>query len=356
MKRNPNNYGSIKKLSGNRLRPFMACKPAVLNKEKCRYEQEVIGYFEKWEDANEALSAWNRSRGSKTNHTLEDIYKEWSTKQYKKISKSTADCYRSAWIHLQDIKGLKVRDIRTGHVQSIIDELKGEKSWSSLHKIKVLFGLLEAYAMQYDIIDKNYAEFVELPPEEKKEKEIFTEDQVKAIRKAAEQDFMWARVIYILICTGWRISELLELRCEDYNLNDLTLIGGKKTENGKNRTVPVELSIKPYLDEQAAHNGPRLICKEGPNGWEPITPDYFRKFCFKQTLDALSIHQSDGSDFTPHATRHTFASRAKKAGMDPLILKKIIGHSPTADVTEKVYIHIDDDQLREGMNLLGKIS
>ncbi len=354
MKRNPNKYGSVKKLSGRRVRPFGAYKPALRNTEKGCYCQEPIGYYETREEAMQALNDWNKTRGTKTNYTLKELYEEWSKKAYKKISKSTADCYRSAWNYLAPIHSMKVREIRTGHFQDIIDGT--EKSWSTLHNIKVLCGLLESYAMQYDVIEKNYAEFIELPPKQQAEKECFSEEQVRIIEQAARENILWSRVIMILICTGWRISELLELKCEDYNLTDLTLIGGKKTENGKNRTVPVELGIKPYLDEQAAHHGPRLICKPGKDGWEPITSDYFRKFCFKQTLDALGIHRSDGSDFTPHATRHTFASIAHRAGMDPLVLKKIIGHSPKADVTEKVYIHIDDEQLREGMDLLGKIS
>jgi integrase len=355
MRRKPNNYGTIKKLSGNRLRPFVACKPGKLNREKCFYDQEVIGYYETWEEANDALSTWNRTRGSKTNYSFRELYTDWSAKMFPKLTKSTADCYRSAWNHLEPIHERKVKDIRSGHIQDIIDGLSQTLSHSSLHKIKVLFGLLESYAMQFDIIEKNYAEFVELPPAVQKEKEIFSDEQVDIIKKAAENDFMWSRVIMILIDTGWRISELLDLKCEDYNPAALTMIGGKKTENGKNRIVPVQLHIKPYLDEHFLHNGPRLICKKTENGWERITPDYFRKFCFKPTLDALGIHQSDGSDFTPHAARHTFASRAKKAGMDPLVLKKIIGHSPKADVTEKVYIHIDEDQLRDGMDLLDKI-
>ena len=354
MKRNPNNFGTVKKLSGNRARPFAVYKPAVLDKEKARYTQEIIGYYATREDAIQALADWNKHRGTKTNYTLKELYEEWNTKAYQKITKSTADCYRSAWNYLAPLHSMKVREIRTGHFQEIIDNT--EKSWSSLHNIKVLSGLLETYAMQYDIIEKNYAEFIELPPKQQAEKECFSEEQVRIIEKAAENNILWSRVIMILICTGWRISELLELTCEDYNLTDLTLIGGKKTENGKNRIVPVQLSIKPYLDEQYLHNGPRLICKEGRNGWEPISADYFRNKCFKPTLDYLGIRQSDGSEFTPHATRHTFASRANKAGMNPLVLKKIIGHSPKADVTERVYIHIDNDQLRDGMNLLDKTS
>lgn len=354
MKRLPNKYGSVKKLSGNRAKPYGAYKPAQRDKTKCCYVQECIGYFETRQEAMQALSDWNKKRGTKTNYTLKELYDEWQKKAYDKITKSTADCYRAAYNLLEPLHSMKVRELRTGHFQDIIDTT--QKSWSTLHNIKVLCGLLEAYAMQYDIIDKNYAEFIELPPKQTAEKEIFTDDQVKTLEKAAADDFMWSRVIVILIHTGWRVSELLELTCDNYDSTELTLIGGKKTANGKNRVVPVQLSIKPYLDEYAMRNGCRLICKPGRNGYEPITANYFRKYCFKPTLDALNIHRADGSDFTPHATRHTFASRAHKAGMNPLVLKKIIGHSPKADVTEKVYIHIDNEQLRDGINLLEKTS
>ena len=34
-----------------------------------------------------------------------------------------------------------------------------------------------------------------------------------------------------------------------------------------------------------------------------------------------------------------------KQGVDPLVTKKLLGHSPAADVTEKVYTHIDDEML-----------
>ena len=359
MRRKPNQYGTVKKLSGNRLRPFAACKPAVRDLNKCYYKQEIIGYYETEQEALQALSDWNKSRGSKTNFTFEDLYNEWSRKNYPKLSKSTVDCYKAAFGHLTPLHSKKVKDLRTIHFQEIIDDIAADLSWSSVHKVKVLIGLIEQYAMQYDVTEKNYAEFIEIPPKPTDEKMPFSEEQVAVIEAAAAKNFMWSRVIVILIHTGWRISELLDLTVEDYNPADLTLIGGNKTENGKNRTVPVQLIIKTYLDEYASLSGPRLICRtdNGNNQGKlvPITPNYFRANCFKPTLDALGIHKPDGSDFTPHATRHTFASLANKAGMNPLVLKKIIGHSPKADVTEKVYIHIDDEQLREGMNLFDKI-
>jgi integrase len=46
----------------------------------------------------------------------------------------------------------------------------------------------------------------------------------------------------------------------------------------------------------------------------------------------------------PHDTRHTTATLLRLAGVDPLVTKRILGHS-TADLTERVYTHIPDETL-----------
>ncbi len=357
MKRLPNDYGTIKKLGGNRQRPFGAYLPPPPLEDPNHMKRECLGYYETYEDALKALAEWNKFRSPKTNYTFEEMWKCWKAKNYSKLSASAQTAYSLAFKSLSPIHNKKVRDLRTGHFQDIIDKMADEGySKPTLKNIKLIAGFVEKYAIQYDVINKNYAEFVEIPDIESKQRESFTEEQIAILEDAAERNFMYSRIIVILIYTGWRIGELLEMTIEDYNPSELTLIGGKKTKAGKNRTVPVELKIKPYLDEQAAHNGPRLISRNKDGEWVPFTQGYFTNYCFKPTLKALNIFTSDGSEYTPHCCRHTFASLANKAGMNPLVLKKLIGHSPTADVTEKVYIHLDDDQLREGMKLLDKTS
>lgn len=56
-------------------------------------------------------------------------------------------------------------------------------------------------------------------------------------------------------------------------------------------------------------------------------------------MDKLSIERK-----TPHATRHTYASRAQKDGMPPEILQKILGHADY-NTTANIYVHTSIDEL-----------
>lgn len=47
---------------------------------------------------------------------------------------------------------------------------------------------------------------------------------------------------------------------------------------------------------------------------------------------------------TPHATRHTYASRAVKEGLPPEMLQKILGHADYS-TTANIYTHIDAQTL-----------
>ena len=356
MKRQANGYGTMAKLSGNRAKPY-AAYTSIKNVGGKR-KREVIGYFETESECRVALADWNRSQGTKLNHSLEMLYKDWSKKGFDKLSRSTADCYKSAWKHMEPLHKMKVRNIRTGHFQSIVDSMTEKGlSYSTVHNVKVLAGILEKYAMQYDVITKNYAEFIELPENEAEEREAFTEDQVKKLEEAAAKDFMYSRLILILVYSGWRINEFLGLTTKDYDPKLKAFTGGLKTDYGKNRVVPVHSTIQPYVDELLQSGIEQLVTRKVERGRAPhkytetipMTLKFFRQECFYPTLDELGIVQTSGEKFTPHATRHTFATLAHKYEVPELVLKKILGHSPGKGVTERTYIHIDFQQLRDGI-------
>lgn len=342
----PNGSGSVYKLSGKRKKPWAARAPKT---------QELIGTFETKTQATEAIESFKKDdiRPDKLSMTFESLFNEWKTISYKNISRQTQDNYNAAYKKLGDLYKMKFREIRTADMQKILDYYGSERqetdennksvtlppmSHSSLTKIKALLTQLYDYALKNDIVSKNYATLITLAKQHKQKKDAFTESELIKIEKAIKS-VPFADCILMMCYTGFRISEFLELKPSDYK--DGFLIGGKKTDAGRNRSVPVHPKIKSYVDMWTAKGGQVIICKD--NG-EPYRSDYFRRNCYYPALEQIGIRK-----LTPHCCRHTAATRFAAAGMRPEIIIEILGHEDY-DTTVENYIHPDAKTLKDELN------
>lgn len=348
----PNGYGTCYKLPGNRRKPYIA-RAFVDRDENGRSIYQTIGYFE---TRREGMDALVRHRDNpvtpKANITLGELYEEWSSKKYQKserkkcISESTANNYRAAWKHIKNFENgryikQQFKELRTAHWQKIIDKCDEDGlSRSSLAKIKILAGLLYGYAIQNDVANKNYAEFLELPGTESAKQERFTDLEVKRIRDAADI-VPWADTVLILIRTGMRISEMLNLTRFNVNLEHGLITGGIKTDAGKDRVVPIHPDIIKYIRKWHGKGGERLICDERGR---PLSAKSYREKLYYPALEAVGVRK-----LTPHKCRHTFGSLLAEAGVDPLYIQKLIGHSDYA-FTANTYAHPEVDALKKAIN------
>ena len=167
MKR-PNGAGTVRKLGGKRRRPWAAVITTGWDPETGRRLQKYVGYFETYQEAELALAVYRAGPLPKDDLTLEMVYAEWKTLKYSRISKSTGEGYEYAWTFLAPLGQLKIKDIRTGQLQRIIDtatcQPKGRHSGkrpparkcsgSTLSKIRALSVILWDYAVQNDILEK----------------------------------------------------------------------------------------------------------------------------------------------------------------------------------------------------------
>jgi len=360
--KNPNGYGSVYKLPGARRKPWVAKCPARQVPGTLGSKQLVIGYYKERKEAMKALAAWHSQEHpvidvDRADITLSQLHAEWRAVKYKSIGEKTRETYDTAWNYFAPLRDVKVRNLRTAHFQRLIDDADAlERSRSALQKIRVLAGMLEGYAMQNDIVNKNYAEFITMPRKEQSEKECFSDLDMKRLEKAAKGGVLYADVILIMCYTGWRIGELLELTPFNYDKANNTLTGGMKTDAGKNRMVPVHPKIAPYLQRWLSHKAGTIFFREDERGGEtrrvPVTQAYFRKVWFYPTLEAVGIHKPGERHFTPHATRHTFVSLLHKAGVDKWDIQRLAGHASEV-VTNKVYTHVDQEQLQAAISALG---
>lgn len=341
-----NGMGSITKLKGNRRKPYMV-RVTTGYTSKGEQIRAILGYYKNQSEAQQALSEFLRAPTTKINITLGQLYEEWSARHYAQVSKQMQGGYRAAWNWLRSLSNTTVKEIRSGVLQQAVDAAAAEGLGdSSLSKIKVLCTCLMSYAMENDIINKNYAEFIVLPKAEKKEKECFTDIDIKKMWDAYENHVPNADLLLIMCYTGFRITEFLQLTLFNYDAAAQTLTGGIKTDAGRNRVVPIFKPIQPLVAARAAMRGERLICDDAGKGYNT---KYFREKIYYPALEAIGLPR-----LTPHATRHTMASILAAAEVSPVYAQRILGHA-NYQTTANVYTHVDLKGLKSAIEKLDQI-
>lgn len=332
----PNGAGTVYKLSGRRRQPWVAAM-----------EKEVIGYYPDKTSAMAALEAFSiKGFCDGFNDTLEDVYERWKSSHFRDIDTKGQEGYEMAWRRLEPLWDRKMRTIKVIDFQKIIDEAmtltKSPKplSRSGKEKIKQLCSQLCKQAIQDEIINRNYGEFIKLDKQEKVEKEIFSKSDIEKLFGDYSQT---AKIICTLIYTGFRINELFSIKRTDVNLEGNYMTGGEKTEAGKNRIVPIHEKVRPFIEEWYDNGHTYLVTN--PSGC-PKDANNFRNREYYPLLEKLNIDRKN-----PHCTRHTFASLMSAAGVRPEVLQKIIGHA-NYSTTANIYIHNDINELQKAMEML----
>lgn len=315
-----NGTGTVYKLQGRRRRPWAASK-----------NRTIIGYYETKTAALEALNRLSgRSLDERYNMTFTEVFEAWKAEHYKEITDAGRASYNRAYDVFAPLHKKKFRDLRAADFQAVLDPYMGQ-SHSTLSKHKQLLTQMSGWAMREELLTTNFAKFVRLPENVKKEKEIFSDADIERLEADGSEA---AKIVLMLIYTGMRIGELFSLPLEDYH--GTYVVGGEKTAAGRNRVIPIRPEGRGYFAYFAAQaDGPLLL--SGYTGQR--VPDNFRKRDYYPLLDRLGIERK-----TPHATRHTYASRARRAGMPPEILQKILGHADYS-TTANIYVHTDVEEL-----------
>lgn len=127
-------------------------------------KRKIIGYYETEEMAE--FSLWNYNKNPALyaeieklgTITFENVYMEWSSTKYRNISQTAINGYKAAYARCSSIWNVRMSDLRAMHFQRIMDE--STLSLSSDLKLRSLMMLVCEYAVQNDIIQKNYAKYV----------------------------------------------------------------------------------------------------------------------------------------------------------------------------------------------------
>lgn len=325
--RRANGMGTVYKLSGRRKRPWVAAKRKV-----------IVGYFATKTEALEALERLSGQRLTwRYNLTFKEVYEEWKVEHFRTIGPDGQAQYERAYDVFKPLHNCKFRELRTADFQQVIDQHMN-KSHSTVSKYKQLLTQMSKWAIRENLITTDLATYVRVPENTKKEKGVFTGEEIVKIEQDGSEE---SRIVCMLLATGMRIGELFNLKLEDYHVD--YVIGGSKTDAGRERVIPIRPEGKAhfaYFAEKAVGKEKLLDGYKGNHD-----PANFRNREYKALLDRLGISKAK----TPHATRHTYTTRAVKEGLSPEVLQKVLGHADYS-TTANIYTHIAPEDLVKSVN------
>lgn len=364
----PNGFGQITEIKNRNLRKPFRAMVTVGRREDGRPISKMLkpeAFFKTYNEAYEALVEYNRNPYDLDNDiSVKELYEKWTSDYFKKSTVAYQRTVTSAWSYCSSVYSMRAKDLRARHIKGCMEdgyriETKGKKKGEKIYaspgtktRIKSLFNLMYDYALEYELVDRNYARTFDISDDVLDEVEqnkhshiIFTENEIKIlwenIKKVKFTDW-----IIIQIYMGWRPQELSILKLADVDLENWTITGGMKTDAGKQRTVPIHSKIKEYIkrnyDFAITVGSEYLLNDKGQThaGVWKISYDKYAKR-FDKVIKALSLNP----EHRPHDPRKTFVTRAKKAGINDNAIKAIVGHK-ASDITESAYTDRDIEWLR----------
>ena len=321
----PNGTGSVVKLSGNRSKPYQA-------KKNINGKTIYLGNYATKTEALEALLTIDTAViTSLYDASVEQVFNIVIEQNKGKLTDSGLTNYQSGYKYLAHLGKIKMRDFRTQHIQDAISKAQADGvGYATWKKIQNIASLMCKVAMANDLIDKNYAQLVNMPEQKKKvNKASFTTSQLQTLWEVWEKDEN-AAAILALCYNGLRLNEFLNLKKEHVDLNERVIFApGSKTEAGKDRIIAIPLDVLPIYEKMVQSPGEYLYSSPRGNRWDAKN---YRDRVFHPTLAKYSLDPQ--KKLTPHSCRHTYAMLCVKHELNQKATMDLMGHSKYSTTVE----------------------
>ena len=303
----------------------------------------------------------------------------------KKLRTSTKTGYRTSFNHIKTASFAMARidKVKKSDAKGWMIALRESGlGYSTISSIFSLLKLSFKMAVEDDLIMKNPFDFVltEYVPDDSRKKDALTSGEQDSLLAFIKNDRYYSQyydAVVVLFETGLRIAEFCGLTTDNIDMERRTIkvdtqlhkdkdgyyMEPPKTAAGS-RTVP--MTDKAYecfvrLIENRTEKQKKR-CVEGRKGylcfdrndmpryggqWDKIFENIWEQYR-KQCQGAVN-------KVTPHICRHTFATNMVLKGMNPAILKQILGHDDIS-TTFKIYTHLKADNSMDEIVRLGLAS
>lgn len=269
-------------------------------------------------------------------------------------SPETLKCYRNSlrrfsdWLRDNGHPAASLADITTPLARRYLYFLneQGLRPRSRLRlwtPIRSLFRML----IELQVVEESPLEKIALPKKDPAQRLLVSDEELARVLEAAgRQRMAWraARdqaVLAVLIYTGIRRTETLDLRVQDVDLGRSTLYVAHG-KGDKARTVPLCREVKEYLSRWLELRPPAQCDWHFAYGLTRRLSQNGLAELLEQAKLVAGL--GDASNIKPHSIRHRAATRLLQNGADLRSVQAWLGHSHLS--TTAVYLHTDEKRLQ----------
>lgn len=341
--KNENGSGSVYKLSGKRRKCWVA--RVTIGFENGKQKRKIIGTFETRKEAQAELLGYLNNPTLYSGKTFKDVKDLWYQGYKKNVSLATLKNLNFQLKKLDVFDDVKIKELKLYTLQKFFDNM--DNSYGTKSFVKSIFNMIFEFALKNEFIETNRIKFIELGKNEKViKRKIFTTDEIKTLFNNLDSDNRFVKKMtygtLILIYTGLRISEFINLKTKDVDLDkNVIYIRKSKTLSGV-RKIPISQKVIQLFKDNIDYSKEYFFSNNKGNKYI-----YFNfSTQFNQMLELLELQKH-----TIHDTRHTFATLLNNANANSTSIIKLIGHTDFK-TTEEIYTHKDIEELRKAVNLL----
>tara|TARA_R110002050_G_scaffold57423_5_gene129248 strand:+ start:171064 stop:172263 length:1200 start_codon:yes stop_codon:yes gene_type:complete len=178
----------------------------------------------------------------------------------------------------------------------------------------------------------------------KRRDRIIPSEQLQIWHKAVEAlSNQKAKAYFLmLLYMGFRSSEALTLEWSNVNMKDKT-ITALDTKNHSDHTLPIPIALFPHIKQ--------LYDLTGGSKWVFAGEDLSKAMTVPKKQIIVIINET-GIAFSSHDLRRTFATIGEAVGVPLSMIKRMMNHVTTDDMTTS-YISTEADTLRDAINKIG---
>lgn len=268
----------------------------------------------------------------------------------KRHSPHTVDGYRRDIDRFVSFRsGVPLKSVTPADIREFLlsQHQKGLSSRSIARALSSLKSFFK-YLVEEELIVENPVETLETPKIWRKLPGTLSLNEVELLLNQPDVETLLGHrdktMLEVLYAAGLRVSELINLKLNDLNLE----VGYLRSmgKGGKERVIPLgevaQFYIKAYLEQTRPKllKGKILPALFISRRKSPMTRQAFWKI-LKQYVRKAHISIS----VSPHTLRHAFATHLLERGADLRSVQQMLGHSDIS--TTQIYTHVVQKRMRE---------